>query len=520
MALGGLGLRAGGRYAGPTGAFDGRLEGRASVSGLLEGPLQLSVRGTGDAKALDAAVDLGLAGLVLKVSGTRKGSLLQARLERLVVPPAVGRALTPAWTPSVPVELSGEGGLEGDAARADLKGRAGSAELALQARGDVKASRVDRGHVELRHVNLAQLLADGPASDLALTADVRGGGESLETITGAVDLSVPASQVRKATVGPVELHATADRGMYDLRELRAVLPGLRLTGRGKGTTKAIQASVDAEATDLALLGRTFGSLSASRFPPLAGSGKLHVEATGPLRHPGVGAEGTFPSLRVSDTQVRALKLSVHMEDVNRVLDANAQISAQELRLGERVLKPVDLTLLTRGRALDLHAGIGGSLPLELHLGGTSDEDRRGLQMETFTLSYPEATWKLEAPTHLRFAANDLSLQPMRLLADDATQAIGLGGWKRGNRVEASVQLQKVDLGKLPHALIPPKISLAGRLSLDARAQGQISDPSLEATIDADDVTVGKLQHLFLKGNGSWVSRRAKAQLHARGLGPS
>ena len=62
-------------------------------------------------------MDLGLAGLVLKAAGTRKGSSVQARLERLVVPPAVGRALTPAWTPSVAVELSGEGGLEGDAAR-------------------------------------------------------------------------------------------------------------------------------------------------------------------------------------------------------------------------------------------------------------------------------------------------------------------------------------------------------------------------------------------------------------------
>jgi len=518
VALTNLELRAGGRYAGPTGAFDGRLEGRASVSGMLQGPLQLSVRGSGDEKALDAAVDLGLAGLVLKGSGTRKGSSLQARLERLVVPPAVGRALTPSWTPSVPVELSGEGGLEGDAARADLKGRAGSAEFALQARGDVKAERVERGHIELRHVNLAQLLADGPVSDLALTADMRGGGKSLETLTGAVDLSVPASQVRKATVGPVELHATADRGTYDLRELRAVLPGLRVTGRGKGTTKAIEASVDAEATDLALLGRTFGSLSASRFPPLAGAGKLHLEAKGPLRHPGVGAEGTFPSLRVADTRVRALKLSVHLEDVNRVLDANAQVSAQELHLGERVLKPVDLTLLTRGRALDLHAGIGGSLPLELHLGGTSDEDRRGLRVETFTLSYPEETWKLEAPARVRFAENDLSLEPMRLLADDATQAIRLGGWKRGNRVDATVGLQKVDLGKLPHALIPPNMQLAGRVSLDARAQGAVSDPSLEATVDADDVTAGKVQHLFLKGNGSWVSRRAKAQLQARGLG--
>lgn len=518
VALGGLGLRAGGRYAGPTGAFDGHLDGRASVSGMLEGPLQLSVRGKGDAKALDAAVDLGLAGLVLKASGTRKGSSLQARLERLVVPPAVGRALTPAWTPSVPVELSGEGGLEGEAARADLKGRAGSAQLALQAQGDVKASRVDRGHVELTHVNLAQLLADGPVSDLALTADVRGGGKSLETLTGAVDLSMPPSQVRKATVGPVDLHATADRGTYDLRQLRAVLPGLRVTGSGKGTTKDIRASVDADATDLALLGRTFGSLSASRFPPLSGSGKLHLEATGPLRHPGVGVEGTFPSLRVSDTRARALKVSVHLEDVNRILDANAQVSAQELRLGDRVLKPVDLTLLTRGRALDLHAGIGGTLPLELHLGGTSDEDRRGLQMETFTLSYPETSWKLEAPSHLRFAANDLSLEPFRLLADDATQAIRLGGWKRGNRVDASVGLQALDLGKLPRALVPPKIALAGRLSLDARAQGQVSDPSLEATVDANDVTVGKVQHLFLKGNASWVSRRAKAQLQGRGLG--
>ena len=124
---------------------------------------------------------------------------------------------------------------------------------------------------------------------------MRGSGKSLETLTGTADLSVPASQVRKATVGPVELHATADRGTYDLRELRAVLPGLRVTGRGKGTAKAIAASVDAEASDLALLGRTFGSLSASRFPPLSGSGKLHLEATGPLRHPGVAAEGNFPS---------------------------------------------------------------------------------------------------------------------------------------------------------------------------------------------------------------------------------
>ena len=516
VALTGLGLHAAGKYAGPTGAFDGKVEGRGAVSGLLEGPLRLAAQGKGDEKALEANVDLGLAGLVLKGSGTKKGSAMEARLERLVVPPTVGRALTPSWTPSVPVELSGEGGLDGDAARADLHGRAGTTELALQAHGDVKAARVDRGHVELRHVNLSQLLADGPVSDLALTADVKGSGTSLETLTGTVDLSVPPSQIRRTRVGPVEVHATADRGTYDVRELRAELPGLRVQGSGKGTAKAIRASVDATATDLSLLARTFGSLSAARVPPIAGSGRLHLEATGPLRHPGVSAEGSFASLRLNDVRVRALTISAQMADIDRPLDANARIGAQELRLGERVMRPVSFTLLTRGRAIDLHAGIGGSLPLELHVGGTVDEDRRGLQMEQFALRYPEASWTMEAPGHLRFASNDLSLEPIRLVADD--QSIRLGGWKRGNRVEAAVALESVDLKKLPHALVPPSVPLSGRVSLDAKAKGTLDDPSLEATVDAVDVTAGKVQHLSLKGNGSWVSRRAKAQLHARGLG--
>ena len=516
VALTGLGLRAGGRYAGPTGAFDGQLDGRAGVSGLLDGPLQLALRGKGDGKALEASVDVGLAGLVLRGSGNKRGAAVEARLDRLLIPPAVGHALTPAWSPSVPVELSGAGGLDGDRARADLQGRAGTTQIALQARGDVNAATVETGHLELRHVNLAQLLTDGPASDLALTADVRGGGKSLETLTGVLDVSVPRSQVRQAAVGPVELHATADRGRFDVRELRAVLPGLRIQGRGRGTTRAIEASLDAEATDLALLGKTFGSLSASRSPPLGGSGRLHVEATGPLRHPGMGAEGNFPSLRINDVRMRTLTLSAHVPDVDKPLDANAKLQAQELRVGERVLKPVSFTLLTRGRALDLHVGTGGFLPLEVHLGGTVDEDRRGLEMEALTLRYPEASWAMQAPAHLRFAANDTSLEPMRLVAEG--QAIRLGGWTRGNKLDVVAGLETLDLAKLPHALMPPSIPLAGRVTLDAHARGNVADPSLEATVDAVDVGVGKVQHLSLKGGGSWVSRRAKAQLSARGLG--
>ena len=114
--------------------------------------------------------------------------------------------------------------------------------------------------------------------------------------------------------------------------------------------------------------------------------------------------------------------------------------------------------------------------------------------------YPEASWKLEAPSHLRFAADELSIEPMRLLAEDQVQAIRLGGWKRGNRVDATVGLQTLDLGKLPKAPCShPNVPLAGRVTLDARVKGPLDDPSVEATVDAADVTAGKVQHLFLEG---------------------
>ena len=518
LLLGGLQLRGAGRYAGPTGTFEVHADGQGTVSGLLDGALQLTARGKGEGRAREGAVDLGLAGLVVRGSVVQGEGTVQARLERLVVPPAVGRALTSAWTPRVPVELSGEGALEGNRARVELRGRAGTAQLALQARGDPRAATVEQGHLELRHVDLAQLLADGPPTDVALIADARGSGRSLETMTGAVDLSVPPSQVRKATVGPVELHATTNRGALDLRELRAVLPGLRVSGSGKGTTRDIHASLDAEAQDLALLGRTFGGLSAARLPPLAGSGTLHVEASGPLRHPGLRVQGNFPALRINDVRVRALRLSADVPDVDRPLDANAQLEAQELRLGERAIHPVSFSLLTRGRALDLHAATGGSLPMEVHVGGTVDEDRHGIEMEMLTLRYPEASWSMEAPAHLSFGGETLELAPLRLVAGE--QVIRLGGWKRGDRVDATVGLEALDLARLPKALLPPSMPLAGRVTLEARAQGPVADPALEATVDAADVTAGKVQNLFVKGNGAWANRRAQVKVEARALGTS
>ena len=91
IALSGLELRGAGRFSGPTGSFDGKLDAGGLLAGLLTGPLRLSAQGRHAGRTLDGAVDLGLAGLVLRATAQQAGEGFEVRLERLFVPPAVGQ---------------------------------------------------------------------------------------------------------------------------------------------------------------------------------------------------------------------------------------------------------------------------------------------------------------------------------------------------------------------------------------------------------------------------------------------
>jgi hypothetical protein len=86
--------------------------------------------------------------------------------------------------------------------------------------------------------------------------------------------------------------------------------------------------------------------------------------------------------------------------------------------------------ITRGQALQMHVGVEGSVEVQLDVGGTLDTDRRGLEMETLSLRYPEAEWHLEHPAHLRLAER-LELEKARLVS--GTQP---SPWRAGNRGRA------------------------------------------------------------------------------------
>src|SRR5262249_33153911 len=112
-------------------------------------------------------------------------------------------------------------------------------------------------------------------------------------------------------------------------------------------------------------------------------------------------------------------------------------------------------------------------------------------------------------------AGGVALEPVHLVS--GAQSLSIGGWRRGSRFDAPLGVTALDLTRLPKGLLPSTPELAGTVTLDAHATGTDQDPSVEVSIDARDVQVGKLQHAFLNGTASWVGQRAMAKLSGKGL---
>src|SRR5262249_32902800 len=155
----------------------------------------------------------------------------------------------------------------------------------------------------------SELSPDGPRTSLQLDLAARGGGRTLESLAGEVKLTVPPSQVRGETLGPIQLSASADHGRFKLPGLRAALPGVSAEAAGDGTLERLSLSGRVHAKDLGELARSLGRLRPERSLPLEGRGDLDFQVEGPVRHPGVSARGDFAQLRLGANAATALQLT-------------------------------------------------------------------------------------------------------------------------------------------------------------------------------------------------------------------
>jgi len=513
-----LEARASGGYVSPSQKVkvDLQLDGRVTYP--TPGPLSLKVReqGSGDHQAAQLA--LILAGLRVDASAALAGDELQAQLARLELPPNLVSVWVPGYPVLVPISASGEGALSGDVVAAKLELKAGSAAALVEGSLDIAKLQSKGIALQARHINLRELLANGPDSNLEVNVQGRGGGHSVDTLDGRLELVAPESRVRGYSIGPIAIEASARRGLVEVPKLVVDLPGLRLAGAGRGSRRDLSFSGTLRAANLDALSKTLGGIA--RQPPLkiSGSGELQVAVKGSTKHPGVTFNGAFPRLRYDTYAADNLSVRGSVPDVQKPLQSQLSLTAARLALEDRVLKNISVSLTTRGRDLTAEIRSMGFAQLLVRAGATVDADHQGLLLRSLQLQYPEAQWTLQQPARIHFGNGDLSSGPLELRA--GSQSIRAAGSLRGKRVSAELQVEGLDLALLPKPVINPDLHLAGVVSAEVRAQGKLPRPAIKARVGLQGGRFKQYDHLELRADASYENDRAVGTANARGLGTS
>ncbi|WP_395833230.1 translocation/assembly module TamB domain-containing protein [Archangium violaceum] len=490
-----------------TEGLDAKLDATASLARPIAGPVRLSLKAGGEEGKLNADVDLDAPGLALRATGGLEGeNQARAEVKQLTVGPELARAFLPSYPVAAPVTLSGTLNQAGDTVKVDLDGRAAGGTAEVEGSFDMVQLRTDGLTARVRELDLAKLLGGGPSTVLAADLRVRGGGKSLETLDGTVDLTVPPSSIGGQPLGPMELHASAKNGRFELSQLQAQAPGVSLTANGGGTEQDVRLKGRLVASNLGNFANTVGRLGSGEPLPLSGHGALDFTVSGPARHLAVYLSGGFETLAWADTSVQGLTLDARVPDVTQPLSTDATLKATKLSAGGRTFENLNASFITQDRALEAYVRAGGAAELLVSLRGTVDKDNQGLGLDTLTLRYPEAGWTLQQPTHVGWGNGRVEVAPLTLTS--GPQALSLSLKKQGERLDARTELRAFDLGLLPKAFLPPDLDVAGQLSGHLEVSGRMSRPDANMDLSLRGGRYQQYADLAFDLKGSYVRDRA------------
>ncbi|WP_233602438.1 translocation/assembly module TamB, partial [Corallococcus sp. CA047B] len=511
-----FGAKGEGSYALASQDFAADLQATGGLTRPLTGPVRLVLKGSGKQLVRTVDAQLGLAGVEADLGAKQSGATAASvELRRLYVPPEPVKAFVPAYPLIVPIEAKGTASMDGDLATAKLGATAGKATLDVAGDANLKTFRTQETTVKARGVNLAELMENGIPTNIAADLIAHGGGDSVETLDGDVALTVSPSEYRGQSVGPIEMKASAKDGHYQVGNLRVMMPGAAFIASGEGTAKSLEARGSLSAGDLKLLSQALDKLlPGGTVPPLSGSGSLELQVQGPPTTPAVKVDGNFVTLGYGDIAIKDLSLKASVPDVSRPLTTDATVLISELKTGGRSFRDLSVALTTdEQRELKASVRVEGDAQLALGVEGTVDADNEGLAMRAFSLSWPEATWTLQQPTHLAFSGGRIALSPPLQLASEA-QTLKVAAVKDGERIDARIDLGAFDLSKLPRIAVPESLGLGGTLSGHVAAKGRMARPDADVDLTWADGRARGYQGLGLALKAQYVKDRATGTLSA------
>ena len=481
--------------------------------------LRVTGSGLGDRRAIDVQASLGASTLA---AGARTDSATRGllTLSRLHVTPEMVRAFLPDLALLVPVDVTAHVARDASIVTIDADVSTAAGDLNAHGTVDTGAARIQPFLLNATHVNLGRILAGLPPSNLSFTAAGDVSRQDARTLSGALVFDMPPGQVNGARVGPVVVRATASGGQFDVAELRAALPGITIVAHGPVGPDRFGLDVAVDAPDLALTSRTLSSFRGLSLPPLAGRGKIDLSLRGSSRQPAVRLNARFPSLAFGADSVTGLTVDARVPDARIPQTGVAELHLTRARIGDRTLGASTVRLRSRARRLEADVQIGGSTPLSLAAAGTWGQDAQSFELDRFRMSYPEGDWAMAGSASLSWRAEHRALTGLDLRS--GRQRIRLELSERGRNLQAKVNLQRINLGRLPKLILPANLAVGGQLDLEgnlkANSKNGFAAPSARVNLSLRDGRLGNYRDLAVELEGQYRAGRAAGHLKTRGFG--
>lgn len=367
--------------------------------------------------------------------------------------------------------------------------------------------------LKLDHFDPAALVTTAPKGSLNGTVRVAGRGTSLPELVADVDAKLQDSQVNGIAVSALDLSGRVAGEKLTLEKLSVVMPGGRFDGRGTASMHALDLALTAQVPDLKAFTSNLGV-----DPPYEGS------AQGSVR---LGGTPTAPSLVMAlasprfanpaiNLDLREVSIDAQIPDLRQPTTLSAKLRAARGSFQEQGFQAFDGAInLGSGRfKADLHSA--GEAALTLRASGELPNDAHVMTLATLDIGQGDTAWTLSGPARLDLGRG-ARVDRLELRSGDQ-KLVAQGGLTR-NRIDAHLELQHVDLARLPKLAVPARLGLKGIIDGSADVRGSKSDPEVQAHLQAKGLAAAALsartqQTVDLSLEASLLHHRARG--HARG----
>lgn len=370
--------------------------------------------------------------------------------------------------------------------------------------------------LDVDHLDPGAVSLKAPHGEVTARIDGKGRGIPVfdkHGVLGQMDLDVHVGPAHLDRIGAItaDLKADLDGRTGDIKGFTGTALGLTLKAHGHVTRDALALDVQFDAPDLRGVGRAVGALTQRPALPLDGSLHLVARVTGSPVNPRAQVQLRAPRLRYGPGLVaNGLVIDGHLQGLSEP-SGRLSVSASNFALGQITLgaPSIDMDLAWPVAHLRIDAGVAQGR-LALAGDATIDDDKDGLILSRFTVSYPGNELQLVRNTNVHFR-DDTIIEPFELASPHGELRLSAQIFpqtpRRAGRIEAAVVLQNFDLEHLPEFALPKDLGLRGIVDADAVVAGSLPSPDVDLTIAYKN---GGLKRLAAMG----VDAQAHAHLHA------